>query len=235
MPLILYNAVVRTILFDYGGTIDSDGRTWLERFRPIYKEAGIDSTPGRFDRAFYDSEDRLPARFSLGRLSLEKTLLLQTRCVLESLAPDKISSAEAIAGRFLEECRGVFRRNRPMLERLGLRYRLGIVSNFYGNLRSVLEAENLLGLFSVVADSGALGVLKPDPAIFTHALKALDCGPDAALMVGDSISRDMRGAEALGMPHALLASARQPSCCAAALRLTSLTDLEAALASETVA
>jgi putative hydrolase of the HAD superfamily len=226
---------MKAILFDYGGTIDSDGRAWLERFRPFYAEAGVDPGPAGFDRAFYDSDDSLSKRFSLGGLSLEKTLILQTRCVLESLAPGKTALAEAIAGRFLEESREAFRRNRPMLERLSRRYRLAVVSNFYGNLRPVLESEGLLELFGVVADSGAVGALKPDAALFMHALKALGCDPASALMVGDSIPRDMRGAEALGMAHALLAPKEKPSCCAAALRLTELTGLEEALASRITA
>jgi len=56
---------MKSILFDYGGTLDSDGSTWLERFAPIYKEYGIDVPKQRFDRAFYDSNDNLPARFAL--------------------------------------------------------------------------------------------------------------------------------------------------------------------------
>lgn len=220
---------MEVILFDYGGTLDADGRTWLERFRPIYAQEGIDSSSPRFERAFFDSEDSLPGRFRLNDLSLEATLVLLSRCVLEAVAPDRISSAEAVAGRFLQESRRAFRRNRPMLERLSRRYRLGVVSNFYGNLRGILKAEGLLELFGAVADSGVVGAAKPDPVLFHDALKKLGCAPNGALMVGDSLERDMRGAESLGMSHALLALAPKPSCCAQALRLSVLTDLEAAL------
>lgn len=228
-PLILYNSAVEAVLFDYGGTLDADGRTWLERFRPLYAAEGVDSASKSFERAFYDSEDGLPERFQIKGLTLEKTLVLLTRCVLEAAAPDRMASAEAIAERFLRDSRRTFRRNRPMLERLARRYRLGVVSNFYGNLRGVLEAEGLLELFGAVADSGVIGALKPDPALFRHALDALGCRPSAAIMVGDSLERDMRGAEALGMSHAFLAPTTKSPCCAAALRLDALTDLEAAL------
>lgn len=220
---------MEAILFDYGGTLDADGRTWLERFKPLYAAEGVDSASGRFERAFYDSEDSLPGRFLLKGVPLEKTLILLTRCVLETVAPDRMALAEAIAERFLQDSRRIFQRNRPMLERLAGRYRLGVVSNFYGNLRGILEAEGLLELFGAVADSGAFGAIKPDPTLFQHALEGLGCRPSAALMVGDSLERDMRGAEALGMSHAFLAPAVKPPCCAAALRLKALTDLEAAL------
>lgn len=226
---------MKAILFDFGGTLDADGRAWLERFRPIYKEAGVETASERFDRAFYDSDDSLPSRFLLKGLSLENTLLLQVRCVLESLALSRCGLAEIIAGRFLQESRAAFCRNRPLLESLRRRYRLGIVSNFYGNLSSVLASERLLDLFDVVADSGELGLLKPDGAIFQHALRALDCAADQALMVGDSVPRDMRGAEGQGMAHALLAPLEKAACCPKVLRLTALNDLEAALASPAAA
>lgn len=221
--------MMRSILFDYGGTLDSDGQTWLERFCPIYKEAGVSAPRQKFDRAFYDSDDNLPTRFDLKGLSLAQTLDLQVRCVLESLAPERLASAPDIAARFLAECRQAFRRNRPVLERLSQEYRLGIVSNFYGNLESVLESEGLRDLFSVVADSGVGGVLKPDPAIFRQALAALDSTPEESLMVGDSIPRDMRGAEGLGMEHVLIGDPSRPACCTRALRAARLADLESVL------
>jgi hypothetical protein len=46
---------MQSILFDFGGTLDSDGLTWLERFRAIYEEEGL-ACP-KLDRAFYDSDD----------------------------------------------------------------------------------------------------------------------------------------------------------------------------------
>lgn len=222
-------SLVKSILLDYGGTLDSDGVTWLERFRGIYKEAGLEASSASFDRAFYDADDGLPARFDLRGLSLEGTLRLQVGCVLEKLAPGRPELLDRVAGRFLEQSREAFRRNRPALERLAGRFRLGIVSNFYGNLDSVLASEGLAELFTVVADSAVVGHIKPAPELFEHALRAVGCGPAEALMVGDSIPRDMKGAESLAMPHALIAPAGKPSCCAQALRLTSFVELESRL------
>jgi putative hydrolase of the HAD superfamily len=195
---------MKSVLFDYGGTIDSDGSTWLERFYPLYKEVGIDVPRERFDRAFYDSDDGLPARFSLEGLDLAQTLRLQVRGVVAALAPDRLELADRIADRFAEDCRRHFRRVEPTLKELARRYRLGIVSNFYGNLDGILRAEGLRGYFSVVADSGVLGVTKPDPGIFLHAARAIGCSPEECVMVGDSVPRDMTGAAAVGMKRVLV-------------------------------
>lgn len=217
------------ILFDFGGTLDSDGTTWLERFLRIYEGLGIPCPRPRFDRAFYDSDDNLPSRFRLEGLSLEQTLTLQARCVFEALAPERAALAPEVVALFLEDSRASFRRVRPALERLASRRRLGIVSNFYGNLDSVLASEGLRDLFSAVADSGVLGVTKPDPAIFHKALADLGCEPRDAVMVGDSVPRDMKGAEGLGMRHVLVGDLSRPACCPQALRVASVADLESVL------
>ena len=222
---------MEALLFDFGGTLDSDGLVWIDRFYSLYKDYGLDIPRERFDRAFYDSDDRLPSRFNLKGLSFQETVSLQARCVLEVLAPGRPDLCGRIVERFLADSRAAFKRNRPVLERLSKKYRLGMVSNFYGNLESVLASEGLRDLFAAVADSGVLGIEKPDPAIFQKALRDLGVKPQQAVMVGDSIPRDMRGAETLGMAHVLVGDRTRPACCAQALRASSISELENVLPS----
>lgn len=218
---------MQSLLFDYGGTLDADGITFLERFRPIYKEEGIDSP--RFDRAFYDSEDALASKHELQGLDLEQTCRLLVRDMLDVLAPDRLDRADAIAGRFAADSRRQFARLMPVLERLSRRYRLGVVSNFYGNLDGILRAEGLRGLFSVVADSGVVGVIKPEPAIFLHACRGLEAEPAECVMVGDSVKRDMAGAAGLGMRKALVCAAPEPPAAGQDWTIRSVAELEALL------
>lgn len=200
---------MKSVLFDYGGTLDSDGTTWPDRFYPIYKENGVVTERSLFDRAFYDSDDSLPGRFALDGLDLEQTLRLQVRGVLDALSPGQAHLTAAIAGRFAEDSRRQFRALKAVLERLAGRYRLGVVSNFYGNLDGILRAEGLRGHFAVVADSGVLGVTKPSPEIFLHAARVLETSPRDCLMVGDSVPRDIKGASAAGMKTALVCAKPQ--------------------------
>lgn len=220
---------MKSLLFDYGGTLDADGTTWLERFRPLYKEAGLDIPKDRFDRAFYDADDNLPARHSLKGLNLAQTVRLQVGDTIHALAPDRSDLIDPIADSFVADCRGQFRRLTPVLERLARRYRLGIVSNFYGNLDGILAAEGLRPLFSVVADSGVLGVTKPEPAIFLHAAKAVSASPADCVMIGDSIKRDMAGATRVGMKKALISVASEAPKAGQDWTLRSVVDLEAIL------
>lgn len=220
---------MKAVLFDFGGTLDSDGLTWGDRFFPIYKEAGLPLSRQEFDRAFYASDDNLPQRFNLKGKGLAETLDLQVGCVLEQAAPARGDLKPLIAGRFLADCRAAFERNRPILGRLKKKYKLGIVSNFYGNLKDILIGERLMEFFDIVADSSTVGHLKPSKEIFLHATNALGVEPKDCVMVGDSVRRDMKGAENLKMPHALISASASASCCPDSWRISSLADLETRL------
>lgn len=220
---ILYNTPVTALLFDFGGTLDGDGNPWLDRFYGIYKEKDVPLPREDFARAFYAADDALPARHRLRGLGFAETVALQAVDLCGALGRPAL--AQEVAERFVADCRRAFARNRPVLERLRRRHRLGVVSNFYGNLDSVLASEGLAELFDVVADSGVVGEAKPAPGIFRHALGALETAPAEAVMIGDSIPRDMRGAEALGLRHALITRGRD-RCCGAALSAASLPELE---------
>ncbi len=216
---------MKAVLFDFGGTLDSDGLTWPARFFPLYRESGLDVPQDVFLKAFYRCDDHLAERFSLAGTGLERTLELQVGCVLEELPGRRVELTKTISRRFLEDCRRFFTRNKPVLERLRKRYKLGIVSNFYGNLPDILASEGMDGFFDVVAESARLGHTKPAKEIFLHATGALGVEPADCLMVGDSVPRDMKGAEGLAMPHALL-NPSADACCASASRLATLPDVE---------
>jgi len=81
---------------------------------------------------------------------------------------------------------------------------LGVVSNRIWGGRPFQADLQTLGLHNyfdlrTIAVSGDLGVRKPNPAIFLHALDALNVPPEEAAMVGDSLSTDIVGAQKLGI------------------------------------
>src|SRR5207253_336718 len=79
--------------------------------------------------------------------------------------PDRVD-ADVLTDRLHTDAVTIVTRNRPILERLRRRYRLGIVSNFTGNLQPCLEELDLARLFVVVSDSTVVGWSKPDARIF---------------------------------------------------------------------
>jgi len=83
---------------------------------------------------------------------------------------------------------------------------LAIVSNSDGTLEGRLAAEGICQAgpgagvpVTIVIDSAAVGVAKPDPGIFRIALEATGVAPDRTVHVGDTVSADVVGALAAGV------------------------------------
>ncbi|MEM1242651.1 MAG: HAD-IA family hydrolase [Cyanobacteria bacterium P01_H01_bin.26] len=82
-------------------------------------------------------------------------------------------------------------------QRLGIP--LGIISNFDSRIYAVLDALNLRQYFQTITISTEAGAAKPDPLIFTTALRKHDCPASDAWHVGDSKKDDLTGARVSGL------------------------------------
>jgi putative hydrolase of the HAD superfamily len=77
---------------------------------------------------------------------------------------------------------------------------LGLVTNGRTAMQNPkIDALRLREYFSVISISEALGVEKPHPRIFDHALTALKVEPVEAVFVGDHPTNDIAGARSMGM------------------------------------
>jgi putative hydrolase of the HAD superfamily len=77
--------------------------------------------------------------------------------------------------------------------------RVGVVSNSDGRIGEALARAGLSPLLDCVVDSGVVGVEKPDPAIFVHALQSLGLAAGSTWYLGDTVQYDAVGAEAAGL------------------------------------
>ena len=216
------------VLFDFGGTLDADGVPWKERFYRLFQEEGAMVARERFDPLFYGVDDALTGSVP-PTLSFRETIRGLAAGVTEALGLRDPALADRVANRFLAEALERLRHNAALLRALRARYRLGIVSNFYGNLATVCEDARIRSFFSVVVDSARAGYAKPDPRIFRRAVEELAIDSSRAVFVGDSLPRDMAGARAAGMPHIWLTAATahgETPCCPGDSVIHSLDELK---------
>lgn len=204
------------LLFDFGGTLDADGVTWKERFFRLWSEQVGEVPPEQFDRAFYAAHDALVGSIP-PTLALRETVERLGRAVAQHLNVEDRSAGQRVARCFCDEALDRLAGNAALLARLAAKYRLGVVSNFYGNLPAVCEETGIDRHLAVMIDSASVGFRKPDPRIFQAALARLNAPPSEAVFVGDSLERDMAGARGIGMRHVLLApkssGASRGVCC----------------------
>jgi putative hydrolase of the HAD superfamily len=189
----------KAILFDFGGTLDSDGEHWLDRFYALYEDAGLEIPSSEIKRAFYHADALCssdPQVVSLGLRPLIKRHVLFQFSALNLTDDEK--EEELVEG-FCSKSEHFLRRNALLLRRMRDRYRLGLVSNFYGNVATLCEEAGLAETFDVILDSALVGMSKPNPEIFRAALDRLRLSLAEAICVGDSFERDIIPARELGM------------------------------------
>jgi putative hydrolase of the HAD superfamily len=121
--------------------------------------------------------------------------------LLDELAvhDDALRDALVNATRVSANWRDIRPGTREVLQRLGRRYPLAVISNADGKIADVLGRCGIVDCFRSITDSGLIGHEKPHPAIFEAALRTMNVAPEESLYVGDMYSVDYLGATNAGM------------------------------------
>ena len=93
-----------------------------------------------------------------------------------------------------------------LLSKLSKNYRLGIISNTHHSptVHRLLDKLAFPRVFETVVLSADIGIPKPAPEIFRHALDILGVPPDETVYIGDSYEQDYKGANSTGIPAYLI-------------------------------
>lgn len=219
------------LLFDFGGTLDADGIPWSGQFHRAFAAEGVAVDETAFVAAFSASDEEL-VRWPGIRSAGYRAMVTRQCEIVGSLIgrPDRRLTKRA-AARVVTAATSVVVRNQTILDGLQRHFRLGVVSNFTGNLDRCLAELELADRFEVVFDSGVVGVTKPAPDAFLWTLSRLGAEPALAWMIGDNFDADIRPAARLGLSTCWLAPLERPLPAAgiATGRITRLRDLDAVL------
>ena len=99
----------------------------------------------------------------------------------------------------LERMFAGFRHEAPMMAAVRTARRRGLKTALLSNSWGLdYPREQWAGAFDAVVISGEVGMRKPEPAIYLHAAKLLDVGPEQCVFV-DDLAPNVRGAVAVGM------------------------------------
>ena len=198
---------IKGIIFDYGGTIDSRGVHWSEVIWNGYLAAGVNISKDEFRQSYVMAERELAkVRHILPHHNFLDLLRIKMRIELGDLIARGILPAdfaleektEQIAMFCYQSAKACVEEARPVLDTLSARYPMALVSNFYGNVESVLADFDLLRYFPSIVESAVVGVRKPDPKIFALGVEALGLSANEVLVIGDSLKKDIIPAESLG-------------------------------------
>lgn len=199
---------LRAVLFDYGGTLDGEASHWLDRFAALYRAAAVDIPFDHLREAFYAADEACYTERRIAQAGLVELMEFHVQFQLERLGRNSSDLHRYLVDRFVAASRASLAASRRILERLQPAFRLGVVSNFYGNVGHILAEAGYGPLLTVVADSHNIGLTKPDPQIYAWAVERLAVPAAEVMHVGDSYERDVLPAKAAGLHTAWLAGTR---------------------------
>ena len=195
---------IKGYIFDYGGTLDTGGHHWGKVIWHAYERQQVPVSEALFREAYVHGERTLGKNpiiqpdFTF-RQTLEKKLQLQLEYI--EARNEEVKSEtylQPLLDDLYSHTLAETRKSREVLLRLQKDYPMVLVSNFYGNIQTVLQEFGLDGIFSQIIESAVVGVRKPDPRIFTLGVEALGLKPEEVVVVGDSIDKDIIPAREAG-------------------------------------
>ena len=164
--------------------IQVDLEEFLKVYMPInlaywklYREEKIDKNSLRFAR-LKDAFDALE---------------IQTRTRLIYKLSDEYTT-------YLSTFNHLFEGTIQILDYLKPNYTLHIITNGFKEVQhGKLNKSGIAHYFETVTNSEMVGVKKPNPKIFKHALSVAKASPDESLMIGDNLEADILGAVNFGI------------------------------------
>ncbi len=201
------NNSIKGIIFDYGGTLDSNGVHWAHIIWDAYRKAGIPVTEEQFLEAYVYGE-RFLAKHPVVSADFNFRDLMEAKIKAEfdfltenGILPQNgqlQKQISEITGTCYEFAKKTVQESKEIIEALYPFYPLVLVSNFYGNIETVLRDFGIREFFCKIIESAVVNVRKPDPAIFMLGVKALKLNPEEVIVIGDSYTKDIVPAKKCG-------------------------------------
>lgn len=202
--------MIKGIIFDYGGTIDTDSIHWAEVIWRGYQHVGVDAEYNHYRMAYVHGERTL-AKFPVIKENdnflqlLIKKIDIQTSFLVDAHLWQRMEKHEQerkeLSDKIAQFCYDFvienLKKSRPVLAEMAKKFPLVLVSNFYGNIHAILE-DFKLQYFKEIIESAVVGVRKPNPEIFRLGVDALGLKPQEVIVVGDSYDKDIIPASTIG-------------------------------------
>ena len=191
--------MIRGFIFDYGGTLDTCGCHWGRMIWHAYERHHVPVSEEQFRQAYVYAERRLGCEpIIMPHFTFRQTLQAKIHLQMQHLRLHDEALANFVVDDLYAQTASHTAHSISVLRQLVDQWPLTLVSNFYGNLTTVLHEFAFDGLFHHVIESAVVGLRKPDEKIFLLTIQALNLQPHEVLVVGDSLKNDILPANRLG-------------------------------------
>lgn len=207
---------ISCLIFDYGGTLDTCARHWAHVLWEGYSYAMQHLPFGQQLAAV--THEQFREAYVFGERALAKAPIVQPEDNFHTVLVKKLEqefhclqeqgywqgstsetqmAIDCVADYCYRYAAKTVDESRQVLEQLKDRFRLILVSNFYGNIHAILR-DFRLEYFESIIESAVVGVRKPDPAIWQLGIDAAGVPAENCLVIGDSFDKDIVPAQSVG-------------------------------------
>lgn len=197
----------KTLFIDLDNTLYDFSGNSREAYIAVYNLLDYDRWFRSFEHYYEIYEEynlRLWALYAEGKITKEHLNAERYSHPLRVVgAPDP----EAIGAQFWDEAMKrlplgsrLMPHAKEILTYLRPKYKMYILSNGFTELQSrKMQSAGIAHYFDGMILSEDIGVNKPNPAIFTHALQIAESTAEESLMIGDNYEVDIEGAQRVGI------------------------------------
>jgi putative hydrolase of the HAD superfamily len=165
--------------------INTDLNAFLEVYRPINLE---------YWRLFRDEKvSKKELRYGRLKKAFDSINYTISDDLIDTIAIEYIE--------YLSDFNHLFEGTFEILDYLKDKYQLHIITNGFEEVQhKKMKSSKLLPYFDAIITSESVGVKKPNPKVFHHALNVANANQENSIMIGDSLEADIFGAINIGMP-----------------------------------
>ena len=195
---------IKDIFFDLDHTLWDFDKNSALTFQKIFNQNSIDVELERFLKIYEplnlnywklyreDKIDKESLRYARLADTFQAINYEVSDITIHQLSEDYIT--------FLTTYNYLFDNTNEILEYLNPNYNLHIITNGFKEVQQgKLSKAKIDHFFNTVTNSEMVGVKKPNPKIFQHALKLANANPEQSVMIGDNFEADILGALNIGI------------------------------------
>jgi putative hydrolase of the HAD superfamily len=195
------------LFFDLDHTIWDFDKNAEETLHELYgtynlKDIGLHSAD-LFIETYTRHNHRLWAQYHLGKITKDELRDARFKSTFTELGLHPDLMPADFENAYVNLCptkTNLFPHAHETLAYLQSKYTLHLISNGFKDSTTLkVNGTDLVKYFQNIIISEVVGVSKPDPLIFQHAIELAGSTKEESLMIGDSIEADIRGALGFGM------------------------------------
>lgn len=200
-------ADIKALYFDLDHTLwDFEANSALT-FKSLFSEYDIALDLTQFLAVYIPNNNVYWKRYREGKIDKETLRFERLKTVFDALNyPATNTLIDDLSDAYIQtlpEHNLLFDGTIEILTALKPHFNMHIITNGFQDVQYFkMKNSGLLPFFDTVTDSSSVGVKKPNPKIFEHALTIGQVAPNEAVMIGDNLEADIEGALSTGM-HAV--------------------------------